>query len=115
MILNFYLRTYPPKGEMRTVERQNLVNVRHLLKARGVRNAARMDYHEAIQTLAKRVAAECGGHCMRKAATGHRLTPAGIAGDTRSDTQNLLSNRHSHRSDPKPERGNARAKGEYVK
>lgn len=83
MILNFYLRKHRHKGDMRTIERQNLVNVRHLLKARGVRNAARMDYHEAIQTLAKLIAEECGGHCMRKAATGHRR--AGIAGDTSSE------------------------------
>lgn len=85
MILNFYLRKYPPKGEMRTVERQNLAKVRHLLTARGVKNTSKLDYHEAIQTLAKRVAKECGGHCMRKAATGHRLTTAGIAGDTSSE------------------------------
>jgi len=58
-ILNFYLRKYPPKGEMRTVEKQNLVNVRALLKKRGVPNANRLDYHAAIQTLAKRVAKEC--------------------------------------------------------
>lgn len=62
---------------------------------------------------AQRGREECGGHCMRKAATGHRR--AGIAGDTRSDTENVQSNRHSHRSDLKPERGNARAKGKYVK
>ena len=84
MILNFYLRKYPPKGEMRTVERHNLAKVRHLLIARGVKNVSKLDYHEAIQLLAKRIAAEeCGGHCMRKAATGHRS--AGIAGDTSSD------------------------------
>ena len=99
MILNFYLRKHLPKGQMRTVERQNLANVQHLLTARGVKHAARMDYHEAIQTLAKRIAEECGGHRMRKATTGHRLTTAGIAGDTRSDTQNRQSNRHTHRSD----------------
>lgn len=84
MILNFYLRKHLSKGEMRTVERQNLANVRHLLTARGVKNASRLNYHEAIQTLAKRIAEECGGHCMRKAATGHRLNTAGIAGDTSS-------------------------------
>ena len=113
MILNFYLRKHRHKGEMRAVERQNLAKVRHLLKARGVKNVSKLDYHEAIQALAKQIAEECGGHCMRKAVTGHRR--AGIAGDTRSDTQNSLSNRHFHRSDPKPERGNARAKGKYVK
>ena len=85
MILNFYLRKHQPKGEMRTVERQNLAKVRHLLTVRGVKNASKLDYHEAIQTLAKLVAKECGGHCMRKAATGHRLTTAGIAGDTSSE------------------------------
>ena len=85
MILNFYLRKHQPKGEMRTVERQNLAKVRHLLTARGVKNASKLDSHEAIQTLAKLVAKECGGHCMRKAATGHRLTTAGIAGDTSSE------------------------------
>ena len=85
MILNFYLRTHPSKGEMRAVERQNLAKVRQLLKARDVKNAAKLDYHEAIQTLAKLITEECGGHCMRKAATGHRLTTAGIAGDTRSE------------------------------
>ncbi|MDE0015806.1 MAG: hypothetical protein OXU51_06435 [Candidatus Poribacteria bacterium] len=64
-ILNFYLRKYPPKGEMRRgwvsqpVHRHNLVNVRALLKKRGVPNANRLDYHAAIQTLAKRVAKEC--------------------------------------------------------
>lgn len=52
---------------------------------------------------------------MRKAATGHRLTMAGIAGDTSSDTQNRQSNRHTHRSDPKIEGGNARAKGKQRK
>lgn len=98
---------------MRAVERHNLANVQHLLKARGVKNAAKLDYHEAIQTLAKQIAEECGGHCMRKAATGHR--GAGIAGDTRSDTQNVLSSRHPHKRDPRFERGNARAKGKYVK
>ena len=82
MILNFYLRKHPPKGEMRTVERDNLAKVRVLLKKRGVPNASRVDYHEAIQALAKRIAEECGGHRMRKAATGHRR--AGIAGDTSS-------------------------------
>lgn len=85
MILNFYLRQHPSKGKMRSVERQNLAKVRHLLRARGVKNLSKLDYHEAIQMLAKRVAEECGGHCMRKAATGHRLTTAGIAGDTSSE------------------------------
>lgn len=80
MILNFYLRKYPYKGEMRTVEKENLAKVRHLLIARGVKNVAKLDYHEAIQTLAKQIAEEGGGHCMRKAVTGHRR--AGIAGDT---------------------------------
>ena len=70
---------------MRTVERQNLVNVQRLLTARGVKNVSKLDYHEAIQTLAKRIAEECGGHRMRKATTGHRLTTAGIAGDTSSE------------------------------
>ena len=83
--LNFYLRKHYPKGEMRTVERQNLAKVRQLLTTRGVRNTHKLDYHEAIQTLAKRVAEECGGHRMRETATGHRLTTAGIAGDTSSD------------------------------
>ena len=113
MILNFYLRKYPSKGEMRTVEKENLAKVRILLKKQGVKNVFKLDYHEAIQLLAQRVAEECGRHRMRKATTGHRS--AGIAGDTRSDTQKVLSNRHSHRSDPKPERGNARAQGKYVK
>ena len=85
MILNFYLRKYPPKGEMRTVEKQNLAQVRQLLITRGVKNVSKLDYQEAIQLLAKRVAEECGGHCMRNAATGHRLTTAGIAGDTSSE------------------------------
>ena len=85
MILNFYLRKHPSKGEMRIVERQNLAKVRVLLKNRGVLNTSRLDYHEAIQTLAKLIAEECGGHCMRKAVTGHRLTTAGIAGDTSSE------------------------------
>lgn len=64
-ILNFYLRKHPPKGEMRTgwvsqpVHRHNLANVRALLKKRGVPNANRLDYHAAIQTLAKQVAKEC--------------------------------------------------------
>ena len=58
MILNFYLRKHPPKGEMRTVERRNLAKVRVLLKKRGVPNAMKLDYHEAIQLLAKLVAAE---------------------------------------------------------
>lgn len=56
MILNFYLRKYPPKGEMRSVERQNLAKVRVLLKKRGVQNASRFDYHEANQLLAKLIA-----------------------------------------------------------
>lgn len=87
MILNFYLQKHQRKGAMRTVEQQNLAKVRVLLKKRGVKNTSRLDYQEAIQTLAKLVAEEeCGGHCMRKAATGHRLTTAGIAGDTSSDT-----------------------------
>jgi len=98
---------------MRTVEKDNLAKVRVLLKNRGVLNASRLDYHEAIQTLAQQIAEECGEHCMRKAVTGHRR--AGIAGDTRSDIQNVLPNLHFHRSDPKPERGNARAQGKYVK
>ena len=85
MILNFYLRKHPPKGEMRTVERDNLAKVRHLLTNKGVKNVFKLDYHEAIQTLAKLIAEECGGHCMRKAVTGHRLTTAGIAGDTSSE------------------------------
>ena len=83
MILNFYLRKYRHKGEMRTVKRHNLANVRQLLMARGVKNVSKLDYQEAIQLLAKLVAEECGEHCMRKAATGHRR--AGIAGDTRSE------------------------------
>ena len=58
---------------------------------------------------------ECGGHCMRKAATGHRLTTAGIAGDTSVDTETRQSNHHIHRSDPKIESGNARAKGKHRK
>ena len=80
MILNFYLRKHPSKGEMRIVERQNLAKVRALLKKRGMPHTRKLDYHEAIQTLAKLIADECGGHCMRKAVTGHRR--AGIAGDT---------------------------------
>ena len=85
MILNFYLRKHPSKGEMRPVERQNLAKVRHLLTTRGVRNAHKLDYHEAIQTLATLIAEECAGHRMREAGTGHRLTTAGIAGDKSSD------------------------------
>ena len=85
MILNFYLRKHPSKGEVRPVERQNLAKVRVLLKKRGVPNSERMDYHEAIQTLATLIAEECGGHRMREAATEHRLTTAGIAGDTSSE------------------------------
>ena len=68
---------------MRTVERHNLANVRCLLTARDVKHVSKLDYQEAIQLLAKLVAEECGGHCMRKAATGHRR--AGIAGDTSSE------------------------------
>ena len=83
MILNFYLRKHPPKGEMRIVERQNLAKVRALLKKRGMPHTRKLDYHESIQTLAKLIADECGGHCMRKAVTGHRR--AGIAGDTSSE------------------------------
>ena len=85
MILNFYLRKYPSKGEMRAVERQNLAKVRHLLIAQGVKNISKLEYQDAIQTLAKQIAEECGGHCLRKAATGHRLNTAGIAGDTSSE------------------------------
>ena len=85
MILNFYLCKPQPIGGMRKVEWENLKKVRVLLKRRGVRNTGKLDYHEAIQTLAKRVAEECAGHRMRKAGTGHRLTTAGIAGDTSSD------------------------------
>ena len=83
MILNFYLRKHPSKGKMRIVERQNLAKVRALLKKRGMPHTRKLDYHEAIQTLAKLIADECGGHCMRKAVTGHRR--AGIAGDTSSE------------------------------
>ena len=68
---------------MRTVERHNLANVRQLLITRGVKNVSKLDYQETIQLLAKLVAEECGGHCMRNAATGHRR--AGIAGDTSSE------------------------------
>ena len=68
---------------MRIVERQNLAKVRALLKKRGMPHTRKLDYHEAIQTLAKLIADECGGHCMRKAVTGHRR--AGIAGDTSSE------------------------------
>ena len=107
--LNFYLRKHHPKGEMRTVERQNLAKVRQLLTTRGVRNTHKLDYHEAIQTLAKRVAEECGGHCMRKAATGHRLTTAGIAGDTRSERFSEHTPLSTHKPDTKLEGGNARA------
>ena len=109
MILNFYLRKHLPKGEMRTVERQNLATVKQLLVARGVKRVSKLDYQEAIQLLAKLIAEECGGHCMRKAATEHRLNTAGIAGDTSSDSQNRHSNRHTHKRGPKLERGNARA------
>ena len=74
MILNFYLRRHRHKGEMRAVERQNLAKVRHLLIARGMKNVSKLDSHEAIQTLAKRVAelhaqsrhwAPRSGHCGR--------------------------------------------------
>lgn len=58
MILNFYLRKHPPRGEMRSVEKDNLAKVRVLLKKRGVPNVGRLDYHEAIQLLAKLVAKE---------------------------------------------------------
>ena len=58
MILNFYLRKHLPKGEMRTVERHNLAKVRILLKKQGVKNVFKLDYHEAIQTLAKLIAEE---------------------------------------------------------
>ena len=68
---------------MRKVERQNLAKVRVLLEKRGVPYASRLDYHAAIQTLAKLVSEECAGHCMRNAVPGHR--GAGIAGDTRSE------------------------------
>ena len=68
---------------MHIVERHNLAKVRQLLTARGVKNVSKLDYQEAIQLLAKLVAEECGGHCMRNAATGHRR--AGIAGDTSSE------------------------------
>ena len=102
MILNFYLCKPQPIGAMRKVEWENLKKVRAkseskghlcnlqvtkiphfpiLLKRQGVRNTGKLDYHEAIQTLAKRVSEECAGHRMRKAGTGHRLTTAGIAGD----------------------------------
>ena len=58
MILNFYLRKYPSKGEMRTVEKDNLAKVRHLLTNKGVKNVFKLDYHEAIQALAKWIADE---------------------------------------------------------
>jgi hypothetical protein len=95
---------------MRTVERQNLAKVRHLLTARGVKNTSKLDYHEAIQTLARRVAEECGGHRMRETATGHRLTTAGIAGDTRSEPFSEHTPLSTHKPDTKLEGGNARAK-----
>ena len=78
--LNFYLRKHQPKGEMRAVDRQNLAKVRQLLTTRGVRNTHKLDYHEAIQTLARRVAEECAGHRMRKAGTGHRPDHGGHCG-----------------------------------
>ena len=109
VILNFYLRKRPPKGEMRTVERQNLANVRQLLIARGVKHVSKLDYQEAIQLLAKLIAEECAEHCMGKVGTGHRLIQSGIAGDTSSDSQNRHSNHHTHKRDPKLERGYARA------
>lgn len=109
MILNFYLRKHPPKGEMRTVERRNFANVRQLLTARGVKHISKLDYQEAIQLLARLIAEECARHCMRKAVAEHRLIPAGSAGDTSSDSQNRQSNHHTHKRDPKLERGYARA------
>ena len=95
---------------MRPVERQNLAKVRVLLKKRGVPNPERMDYHEAIQTLARRVAEECAGHRMRKAGTGHRLTTAGIAGDTCSERFSKHTPHATYTPDTKLESGNARAK-----
>ena len=107
--LNFYLRKHQPKGEMRAVDRQNLAKVRQLLTTRGVRNTHKLDYHEAIQTLARRVAEECAGHRMRETATGHRLTTAGIAGDTRSERFSERTTHATQKPDTKLESGNARA------
>ena len=108
--LNFYLRKHQPKGEMRAVDRQNLAKVRVLLEKRGVPNVSKLDYHAAIQTLARRVAEECAGHRMRKAGTGHRLTTAGIAGDTRSERFSEHTPLSTHKPGTKLEGGNARAK-----
>ena len=109
--LNFYLRKHQPKGEMRAVDRQNLAKVRQSVGQReACQMLSKLDYHEAIQTLARLVAEECGGHRMRKAATGHRLTTAGIAGDTRSEPFSEHTPLSTHKPDTKLEGGNARAK-----
>ena len=89
------------------MERQNLTKVRQLLTNRGVKHVSKLDYQEAIQLLAKLIAEECAEHCMGKVGAGHRR--AGIAGDTSSDSQNRHSNHHTHKRDPKLERGYARA------
>ena len=47
---------------------------------------------------------------MRKAGTGHRLTTAGIAGDTRSEPFSEHTPLSTHKPDTKLEGGNARAK-----
>ena len=58
MILNFYLRKYQPKGEMRKADVHNLRQMRISLKRRGVKNADQFDYNQAMQMLAKLVALE---------------------------------------------------------
>jgi hypothetical protein len=47
---------------------------------------------------------------MRETATGHRLTTAGIAGDTRSEPFSEHTPLSTHKPDTKLEGGNARAK-----
>ena len=110
--LNFYLRKHPAeRGNARSRQTEPREGSAVLLDNAGrSEHVSKLDYHEAIQTLARRVAEECGGHCMRKAATGHRLTTAGIAGDTRSEPFSEHTPHATHKPDTKLEGENARAK-----
>ena len=57
MILNFYLRKNPPLAEMRAVEVKQFQKVKSLLRQHGI-NPNRLEYHQAIQTLARVIASK---------------------------------------------------------
>ena len=86
MILNFYLRKNWHKGEMRTVGKAKSRESPAVAHNTGCEEHIQTGLSGSDPNRSRRqVAEECGGHCMRKAATGHRLITAGIAGDTSSE------------------------------